>query len=106
MIENSAFQILEVQASAPQQAFEAIYEFYSPIVYGAILKACNYDKQLAENLTYNVFITTFKNLPNYSLDKGSFLVFIFRIVVIETTQHGLYFNIHTILPPRAKIQTM
>jgi RNA polymerase sigma-70 factor, ECF subfamily len=71
-------ELVSALSSGDISAFAPIYESYSPMVYGLVLKIVN-DPKEAENLLQEVFIKVWKKIDTYDPDKGSFATWIINI---------------------------
>jgi len=76
MLENEA-QIVEM-AKKDDQAFEVLYDFYFPKIYGYIYKRVG-SFDVAQDLVSITFIKVFNNLDGYQYKGYSFSAWIYRI---------------------------
>jgi len=76
MLENEA-EIVE-RAKKDDQAFEILYNFYFPKIYGYIFKRVG-SFDIAEDLVSTIFLKVFTNLNKYKYKGYSFSVWIYRI---------------------------
>ena len=61
-----------------QESYSELYDKYGPALYGIICKIVN-DATIAEDVLQEVFIKIWKNIENYSQEKGSFFTWILSI---------------------------
>lgn len=71
-------ELVSALAAGDISAFGPIYEDYSPMVYGLILRIVKDDKE-AENLLQEVFIKVWTKINTYDPDKGSFATWVINI---------------------------
>jgi RNA polymerase sigma-70 factor (ECF subfamily) len=76
MLDNER-EIVE-RAKEDDQAFEVLYDFYFPKIYGYILKRVG-DSGTAEDLVSKTFLNVFTNLKNYQYKGYSFGAWVYRI---------------------------
>jgi len=61
-----------------ERAFSVIVRMYETPVYNYILRLCNGDRALAEDLTQEVFLRVFQGLPRFSL-RCKFTTWLFQV---------------------------
>lgn len=74
------------QAKTDDAAFEHLYNYYFPKIYGYVYKRCG-SKEIAEDLVSIVFMKVVKSLPSYKYQGYSFKVWIYRIATNTLTDH-------------------
>jgi len=79
-------EMLVEQARTDTEAFNKLYEFYFPKIYGFILKRVGH-KQTAEDIMSTTFMNVFTKLDQYSPEKGSFNSWIFKIASNNLIDH-------------------
>lgn len=70
--------ILRKAQRGDERAFAIILRAYETPVYNYVLRLCNGDKQLAEDLTQEVFLRVFQGLPKFSL-RCKFTTWLFQV---------------------------
>ena len=70
--------LIERFQNKDEKAFEELHNMYSDSVYGIILKIVK-NKDLASELTQDVFLKVWNNATNYSSKKGRFFTWVLNI---------------------------
>jgi len=84
MLDNER-EIVE-RAKQDDQAFEVLYDFYFPRIYGYMLKRVG-DFSIAEDLVSKTFLNIFTNLKNYQYKGYSFGAWVYRIATNNLIDH-------------------
>ena len=84
MLDNER-EIVEL-AKHDDQAFEVLYDFYFPKIYGYILKRVG-DFSIAEDLVSKTFLNVFTSLKKYQYKGYSFGAWIYRIATNNLIDH-------------------
>jgi RNA polymerase sigma factor (sigma-70 family) len=79
---NDKLLILELQ-NKDEAALSKLYDYYSPAIYGVILRMCKDDEQ-AQNLLQDTFMTIWEKGYQYDSKKGRFYTWAYRIAKNKT----------------------
>ena len=86
-------QLVSQLQSGDERSFEALYEAYSPMLFGIIMRIAG-DKLESENLLQDCFVKIWQNIERYSPEKGrlsTWMINIARNTAIDFTR-SKYFN--------------
>lgn len=75
---DESVALVEQAKKGDKFAFGSLYKEFMPRIYRYILYLVS-DSQLAEDLTQETFLKTWKYLPKFSSKKGTFQAFVYRI---------------------------
>ena len=81
-MQNDKVLILELQ-NKNEAALAKLYDYYSPDIYGVILRMCKDDQQ-AQNLLQDTFMTIWEKAYQYDPTKGRFYTWAYRIAKNKT----------------------
>lgn len=84
VIENEA--MLVEQAKTDDRAFEKLYNYYFPQIYGFIIKRAG-QKELAEDIVSTVFMKVFTHLNDYEPKTSSFKSWVYKIATNTLIDH-------------------
>lgn len=86
---------LIILAKTDDQAFERLYNYYFPKVYGYIFKRIG-QKETTEDIVSTIFLKIFTNLDTYQVGKfkHSFCAWIFRVATNALIDHYRSSNCH------------
>lgn len=90
---STDYQLVVRLRAGDEEAFEYLYDSYSPLLFGLILRIVG-DPVEAENLLQDCFIKIWQNIALYNRDKGklaTWLINIARNTAIDFTR-SKYFN--------------
>ncbi|HEX9805207.1 MAG TPA: RNA polymerase sigma factor [Candidatus Dojkabacteria bacterium] len=77
---NQEIEKLVEQAKSEMSAFNSIYQYFLPKIYGYVYNRVNGDRHVCEDLTSMIFEAVVLSLPNYRVQEGgTFKAFIYRI---------------------------
>jgi RNA polymerase sigma-70 factor, ECF subfamily len=85
-------QMIFLLQSGDEGSFEALYDAYSSMLFGIILKIVE-DKREAENLLQDCFVKIWQNIGHYAQDKGkisTWMINIARNTAIDFTRSKYY----------------
>lgn len=74
---------IELLKNGNKNALYALYDKYSGALYGVVLRMCR-DKELAEDLLQDIFLTIWKKIDQYDASKGKFYTWAYRIARNKT----------------------
>lgn len=83
-LENEA-QLVE-DAKTSDQAFEVLYNYYFPKIYGYVFKRIG-NRQLAEDIISDIFLKVFTNLNKYQHQGYTFGAWIYKIATNKLIDH-------------------
>jgi RNA polymerase sigma-70 factor (ECF subfamily) len=69
---------IDLLKKGDKKALYALYDKYSGALYGVVLRICN-DKEQAEDLLQDVFVTIWRKIEQYDAAKGRFYTWAYRI---------------------------
>jgi RNA polymerase sigma factor (sigma-70 family) len=81
-MQNDKLLILKLQ-NKDEAALAKLYDYYSPAIYGVILRMCK-DEQQAQNLLQDTFMTIWEKGHQYNPQKGRFYTWAYRIAKNKT----------------------
>lgn len=84
VIENEA--MLVEQAKTDDRAFEKLYNYYFPQIYGFIIKRAG-QRELAEDIVSTVFMKVFTHLNDYEPKTSSFKSWVYKIATNTLIDH-------------------
>jgi RNA polymerase sigma-70 factor, ECF subfamily len=71
-------ELVELLRQRSREGFNELYEGYSATLYGIICKIVK-DAAMAEDILQDSFVKVWKNIDNYSAEKGSFFTWLLNI---------------------------
>jgi RNA polymerase sigma-70 factor, ECF subfamily len=71
-------ELVELLRQRSREGFNELYEGYSATLYGIICKIVK-DTAVAEDILQDSFVKVWKNIDNYSAEKGSFFTWLLNI---------------------------
>ncbi|MCD4704803.1 RNA polymerase sigma factor [bacterium] len=84
VLENE-FELIK-KAVNDDQAFEILYNYYFPKIYGYLFKRTG-NREVAEDLMSETFLKVFSNLKKFSQKEGYFKAWIYRIATNKLIDH-------------------
>ncbi|MFN3950812.1 MAG: RNA polymerase sigma factor [Thermaurantimonas sp.] len=72
-------QLVDLLKSKDKEAFNMLYDNYSPILYGIILKIVN-SEESAQDVLQDSFIKIWKNISTYDCTKGTLFTWMLNII--------------------------
>ncbi len=89
---NDELGFVRLLQSHDKAAFEKLYDKYSPVLYGIILKIVKRE-DFAENILQDAFVKIWKNIDSYNTDKGrlfTWLLNLARNAAIDFTRSKMF----------------
>src|ERR1035437_9880820 len=71
-------QLIELLQDKSEEAFNALYDNYSPALYGIVLRIVN-SEDIAQDVLQDSFIKMWKNFEKYDASKGTLFTWILNI---------------------------